>query len=102
MQNRTALKKFEHALPIQLYHAPSKMNRLDQGARLQYAEDDIESRKLTADEIKRIQKVVEKFKMSKESNSRVSQKVHSAYCHTLYQPWKCNSGTILIQNLEKK
>ena len=56
-----ALKEFEHALPKQMLHAPSKVARPDYGAKVQYAEDDAASRKLTKDETKRIQKVVGKF-----------------------------------------
>ena len=57
---KTASQEFEHAIPKQFFHAPSKMTRPDYGARVQHVEDDL-SRKLAADEIKRIQKVVGKF-----------------------------------------
>ena len=56
----TALQEFEHALPKQFYHAPSKMVRPDYGATMQYVEDDA-SRKLKPEEIKQTQKVVGKF-----------------------------------------
>lgn len=56
----TALQEFEHALPRQFYHAPSKMVPPEYGATIQYVEDDT-SRKLKPEEIKRIQKVVGKF-----------------------------------------
>ena len=55
-----ALEELEHALPKQMFHAPSKLARPEHGARAQYTEDN-GSGKLTKDETKRMQKVAGKL-----------------------------------------
>ena len=56
----TALKEFQHAIPKQHYHAPSKAKRPDYGAKIQYITDDT-SPALPVGKIRHIQKVIGKF-----------------------------------------
>ena len=67
-----ALKEFEHALPKQMLHAPSKPERPEHGARAQCIEDDM-PRKLTKGEAKRAQKVAGKLLPLARAAGRAAQ-----------------------------
>ena len=55
-----ALKEFNHIIPKQLHSGPSKIDRPDYGAKVQYVKEDL-TNKLDEDQIKFIQRVTGKF-----------------------------------------
>ena len=57
---KSGLSEFQHPTPKQFYYSPSKFVRPEYGAKVQYVKHD-DSGPLSADQIKKIQKVVGKF-----------------------------------------
>ena len=55
-----ALKEFEHATPKQHHKGPSKVDRTDYGAKIQYVKEDL-TKQLEAAQIKFLQRVTGKF-----------------------------------------
>ena len=99
----TTVEEFEHALPKQQHHGPSKAVTSKHRTRVQHIEED-NSRKPPPDEIKKIQKVVGEFSFpARAVDNKIPHALNKIACDVtkkLKRLWKqhCICSTALLAN----